>query len=74
VYEGHFEGHWDDALQSEDIEKAIERQYEGFVALHYALLRGAFPPKPSILPFYCLFNVFRLKGIVPMPFKMPFIH
>ena len=23
-------------------------------ALHYALLRGACPPKPSILPFYCL--------------------
>ena len=45
-----------------------------FIALHYALLRGACPPNPSILPLFFVHNALQLKGIVLMlqcPLKCP---
>ena len=45
--EGHFEGLWDNALQSEGIENAIDGQYGG-----QALLRRAYNGGPTMKPSF----------------------
>ena len=36
--------------------------------------KTSLPSRPFFLPFLCHLNALRKKGIIPMPFEMPFLH